>query len=55
MVTSTPANYSALTEAQRTIAPKIEKILDGMSVADAIKLLHSVRRAIEDKGIIKSA
>jgi len=34
---------------------KIEELLNGLSVADAIKLLYKVRLAIEEKGIIKSA
>lgn len=52
---NTPSHYEKLSDKQKDIAPKIEALLDGLTVSDAIKLIYKVRRAIEDKGIIKSA
>lgn len=54
-INNTASHYENLSDEQKDVAPKIEALLNGLSVADAIKLLYKVRRAIEDKGIIKSA
>lgn len=48
------SHYENLSDKQKEVAPKIEELLNGLSVADAIKLLYRIRRAIEEKGIIKS-
>jgi len=52
---NTSSYYDKLSDKQKEVAPKIEELLNGLSVADAIKLLYKVRLAIEEKGIIKSA
>lgn len=52
---NTVSHYENLSDKQKEVAPKIEELLNGLSVAHAIKLLYRIRRAIEDKGIIKSA
>lgn len=53
-INNTASHYENLSNEQKEVAPKIEALLNGLSVADAIKLLYKVRRAIEEKGIIKS-
>lgn len=53
-INNTASHYENLSDKQKEVAQKIEELLNGLSVADAIKLLYRIRRAIEEKGIIKS-
>ncbi len=46
--------YNTLSDKQKEVASKIEKLLEGLSVHDADRLLEKVKRSINDNTIIKS-